>query len=307
MCNKSPCLLILVAALLLFCIIPALAELPSEPNAEELCEQADLLVRAEPIRDHGDTHTIADTKYRTESFKIHRIYKGHWETNEIRVLIPFQWNWDCPRRAAYQKGKTYFLFLDKHQARAGGVQYKGLWIRIGIDDVFPEREWSRNREQCILEELAALADPNRFSKRGDNLDYCIPKEAEEKAVELTLYQREHKFLRRVEYWRNGALVGERAWRGNGQLAYERSIKNGLRHGTSRGWYPDGAPFHTRPLRKDRLHGILKTWYKKGVLEVHYYIRGKPVSEEVYRKACKTNKTLEAIKNKGSQQASEPYK
>ena len=274
------------------------AEMPQEPNIEELCESAKLVLCAEPIKKDNKTQTIGlfnKTKYTIITFKVHRVYRGNYRRKEIRVLIPTIKNAKptdmhvgCSIKPVYKEGKRYFLFLKKRP-------FSKLYIRVKIDDVFGERKWDREKEQQVIEELNFLSDPDKWKKPGDNLNYTIPEDANEKIVELTEYQKKRSLSKKATYWLNGKLVGERFLYENGQTAVEHPIKNGMRHGITKGWYPDGRLFEIRPLRKGRLHGVLKQWDNKGNLKTSYWIRGKPVSLKKYRKACKTNMTLPRIK------------
>lgn len=259
---------------------------------EELCEQSKTIVCAEPTGvPHGKVtigRGLNKTEYVRRTLKVHTTYKGKIDTETIEILIPTEFSWDCPRIPSFTTGKKYLFFLK-------GQRRDKSYVRIDIDNIFAERTWDEGKEQKVIEELQFLADPDRFKKPGDNLTYTIPANAEEKEVELTEYQQKHDFSKRCEYWLDGERVGERAWRGDGKLAYEEPFKDGMRHGLFRGWHPDGAPFSERPYRKDRLHGVLKQWDQRGEVTLSYWMRGDYVSKNQYRKACETNKTLPLIK------------
>jgi antitoxin component YwqK of YwqJK toxin-antitoxin module len=261
--------------------------MPLQPNLEELCEQSKAIICGELIMEDSRTQTVGfldKVKYRPLTFKVHKVFKGNNNIKEVKVLIPIERRVGCSIKPIYKKSERYFLFLKKRL-------FSKLYMRIKIDDIWGERKWSKNKEQELIEELKFLSDPDKWKKHSDNLSYVIPKDANEKLVELTEYQKKHKFSKRGEYWLNGKLVGERAWYENGQIAYEKPIKNNIEHGICRAWYPDGEPFEVRLLRKNRLHGIQKQWDGDGNLDISYWIRGKPVGKRAYLKASKTNATL----------------
>lgn len=288
----------LLLALILLCLssLHVYAEMPLSPNLEELSEQSKVVVCGEPIKEDSWTHRIGlfnKAKYMSITFKVHKVYKGSDKMNEIKVLVPVERSMGCSIIPTYKEGKKYLLFLKSRL-------FSKLYIRVKIDDIFGERKWDKDKEQEVIKELNFLADPDKWKKPADNLNYTIPKDANEKIVDLTKYQQKHKFSKRAKYWLDGELVGERAWYGNGQIAYAQAIKNGMQHGIYKAWYSDGRPRALMPYRKNRVHGILKHWDNKGNLKTSYWIRGKPVTLKKYRKASKTNMTLPKIKRANTQ-------
>jgi antitoxin component YwqK of YwqJK toxin-antitoxin module len=268
--------------------------MPMEPNIEELCENSEVVVRAEP---NNWIKTIINAKEGNQdiiNFKINKIYKGPTDFRNINVLIPTKRLMKltdlisgCSITPTYIKGKTYFLFLKKKKKSE-------LYTRVDIDNIWGERKWHEEQEQQIIEEIKFLSDPNKWKKPGDNLDYNIPDSSEEKLVPLTEYQIENKFSKRAQYYLNGKLVGERAWYGNGQLAYEMPIKNHMQHGVYRVWDKDGKLITITPYRKDRVHGVCKQWDEKGVIQESFCIRGKQVSKVKYLKELENNATLPKV-------------
>jgi antitoxin component YwqK of YwqJK toxin-antitoxin module len=270
------------------------AEMPREPNIEELCESSDVIVCAEPNEWTRTIHNTKEGNYDAINFKICQIYKGPHNLRSINVLIPAERNDQftdllsgCSIKPTYIKGKTYFLFLKQKK--------KGeLYTRVDIDNIWGERKWDEEQEQQIIEEIKFLSDPNKWKKPGDNLDYNIPDSSEEKLVPLTEYQIEDKFSKRAQYYLNGKLVGERAWYENGQIAYQMPIKNHMQHGVYRVWDKDGKLITITPYRKDRVHGVCKQWDEKGVIQESFWIRGKQVSKVKYLKELENNATLPKV-------------
>jgi len=275
-------------------------EMPLEPNLEELCENSGLIICGEP----NDWIQIEDT-VEVIAFKVHKVYKGQTNQKCINIIIPkvnkgktklilsikgiksTYMTMGCSVIPIYVKDKKYFLFLD--QKKTGSC-----YVRAKLDDVWGQRDWNKEQEQQLIDEIKFLSDPNKWKILGDNISYTIPKGAEEKIVPLTEYQKENNFSKRAEYWLNGELVGERAWYGNGQIAYEQPIKDSMQHGNYKAWYQDGKLRAVCPYRKDRLHGVFKQWSNKGHLEITYWVRGKDVTRKDYLKELKNNATLPLI-------------
>ena len=191
------------------------------------------------------------------------------------------------RDANYMSQKKYFLFLKRVS--------KKVFIRIELDDIWEERAFSSATESIIKEEMAFLADPDRWKKNGDHSTYRIDSDSEEKQVELTPWQKSNNYSKRAEYRQDGKLIGERAWHGNGQLAYESPTKDGLSYGVHRYWNSNGFLVEIRPYRKGRLHGILMKWSPRGNIDISFWMRGKCLSLTEYKKETKRNATLTKIK------------
>jgi antitoxin component YwqK of YwqJK toxin-antitoxin module len=274
-----------------------IAEMPMEPNIEELCENSEVIVCAEPNEWMKTITNNKEGNHDIINFKICQIYKGPSNLGSINVLIPAERQDQFPDKISgcsiipvYVKGEKYFLFLKQKKK-------SNFYIRTDIDEIWGERKWDKEHEQQIIGDVKFLSDPNRWKKPGDNLGYTIPEGAEEKMVPLSEYQVENKLSKSVEYWLNGKLVGERAWYVNGQITYEEPIKDDMRHGIYRVWYPDGKPQINAPYRKGRIHGVYKQWDDKGVLiEESFYIRGKQVTKAKYLKELKNNETLPKIED-----------
>jgi hypothetical protein len=263
------------------------AEMPMAPNMEELCEGSKIVLSAKCLRQTAETQETNKLKYVSTEFEIVDLYKGDVKTKIIRVLIPVSfvsgYSSHCRRFPHYQLNKKYFLFLKRVS--------KEDFIRIELDDIWEERAYSIDTESLIKEEIAFLADPDRWKKIGDHLSYHIDADSDEKQIELTPWQKSNRFSKRAEYWRNGKLIGERAWYENGQIAYEEPFKHGLRHGILREWTKEGRLRSIKYYRKGRLHGPLITWKGIMTIDVTYWIRGRNVKGSKYTKEAKTNRTL----------------
>lgn len=275
-------------------------EMPLTPNFEELCESSDLIICGEP-----NEWTKIEEKSDIIAFKVHQVYKGSTNLRRVNVVIPTVYKGKTELVVGvngikstyvtmgdsiipvYVKGKRYFLFLEKKR-------FSSYYVRTQIDEVWGERDWNKDQEQQIIDEIKFLSDPDKWKKPGDNILYVIPEGAEEKIVSLTEYQQNNNFSKRAEFWLNGKKVGEKAWYENGQIAYEQPIKNEMEHGNYKVWYPDGKLKAVCPYRKDRLHGIFQQWDEKGHLETSYWIKGKSVKKNEYLKELKNNETLPKI-------------
>jgi len=293
--------------LFLFLLPGSYAEVPQEPNYEELCEQAPIVMAGTAAASTDELRLGSRAAFKIVTFEVEEIFKGAKDavlftetarlrsrkTTEKRLINLFHMTRsDAPgdrRYPEYAVGKEYLLFLNK-------LTQPRFYTRTPLDDTRPARESTEEIKEQIRQELQDLQDPNRFSKPGDNLSYTIPEDAEEKIVELTDDQQRNNYSKRAQYFIKGKLVGERAWYGNGRLAYEEPIRNSMRHGKIKSWHPDGSLFEIRPYRKDRLHGILRTWYEKKKPQISYWIRGENVTESEYYKACKTDLSLEKVKD-----------
>jgi hypothetical protein len=83
----------------------------------------------------------------------------------------------------------------------------------------------------------------------------ISKNAEERVVATRSPGRQrHK----TEYVLNGEVVGVRQFDENGQLEFERPMKNGVTHGMLYG-IDDGVVTFAEPYRNGLAHGIAKQW------------------------------------------------
>lgn len=275
-------------------------EMPEPPNYEELCEQSELVICASLDSIGSERKTInqplniltASADYYEHTFRVEKIYKGRWDTELIPAAIPQRFKGNlimgCRRFPRYDINHKYILFLTRTPSPV-------FYIRTEIDDIWGERQWSQKDENYILEELVWLSDPDRWQKEGDHLDYSIPSDANELAVDLTDFQKVNGYSKRSMFYHNGELAGERAWYANGQLAYDNPVKNGLRHGVSKAWDRDGRLIEIRPYRKDRLHGALIRNSRSGFQEKTYWIRGDNVSKEKYEMEMKVNRSLPAVK------------
>ncbi len=291
-----------ILLIILFVYLPNIAksEMPVTPNFEELCEHSDLIICGEP-----NEWIIIEEKIDIIAFKVHQVYKGTTNLKIINILIPKVEKGKTKITIGlngikstyvtlgdsiipvYLKGRRYFLFLNKQRVDS-------YYIRTQIDDVWGEKDWNKEQEQEIINELKFLSDPDKWKRPSDNITYTIPENAEEKIVPLTEYQQNNNYSKRAEYWLNGKKVGEKAWHKNGQIAYEQPIKNGMEHGIYKAWYPDGKLRAICPYRKDRLHGILQQWDENMHLETSYWIRGKKVERNEYIKELKNNATLPTL-------------
>ena len=83
----------------------------------------------------------------------------------------------------------------------------------------------------------------------------IPQNAEERVVATRLSGRQ-RF--KTEYILNGEVVGVRQFDENGQLEFERPMKNGVTHGTLYN-VVDGVVTFAEPYRNGLAHGIAKQW------------------------------------------------
>lgn len=260
------------------------AEMPQPPNYEELCENSDLVVKADYITSLQQEVKINAYVYSEYTFEVSKIYKGKIKENTISALVPikkaiFSADFYDPK---YQKGKTYILFLQKHE--------KDLFIKIEIDSIWGDRSYSQ-KEECLIEnEIKEQNIPKRWSKEEDNLTYKIPGDANEFEITLSGYQKE-RYLKIIKYCKNDEIVGERGWYKNGIMAYEQPYKNELRHGISKGWSEDGSLAGMSCYRKDRYHGYVLRWTNRRNLEIFFCVRGNIVSQKEYQEQCKNNATL----------------
>lgn len=83
----------------------------------------------------------------------------------------------------------------------------------------------------------------------------IPKNADERVVATRVPGRP-RF--RSEYILKGEVVGMRQFDENGQLEFERPMKNGVTHGTLYG-IDEGVVTFAEPYRNGLAHGIAKQW------------------------------------------------
>jgi hypothetical protein len=83
----------------------------------------------------------------------------------------------------------------------------------------------------------------------------IPKNADVRVV-ATRVSGQQRF--RPEYILNGEVVGERQFNENGQLEFERPMKNGVTHGTLYG-IDEGVVTFAEPYRNGLAHGIARQW------------------------------------------------
>lgn len=282
-------------AAIIFCIIVyaciAYAETPQSPNLEELCESSELVLSAKFLSETSEVKKINHVEYILGFFEIGSIYKGDFKEKKISIYIPKiidnKPRVECRRYPNYEPKEKYIFFLKK-------TPFSDIFIRIGIDDFWEERKATDDYVREIIDEVAFLADPDKWKKPSDNLSYTIHPEAIEKLVELTPYQKNNGFLKQAEYWHNGRLVGKKAWYVNGKLAFEEPFKNGMRHGITKSWKPNGSSFEIRPYRKGRLHGILMQWDAEKELKLSFWILGEPVIKQKYIRESKTNVTLQKM-------------
>jgi antitoxin component YwqK of YwqJK toxin-antitoxin module len=268
--------------IMLSCICSA--EMPPPPNYEELCENSDLIVKANYISCLPRELEIKNYVYSEYTFEVCKIYKGKLKENTISVLVStkravFSNDFYDPK---YQNGKTYFLFLQKHE--------KAIFIKTEIDSIWGDRPFKQKDERLIENEINEQSVPDRWLKKEDNLTYKIPDDANAVEVALSIYQI-GKYLKIVKYYKSGELVGERGWYKSGIMAYEQPYKDRLRHGISKGWNEDGSLAEICCYRKDRYHGYALRWMATGNLEIFFCVRGKFVSQKEYQEQYKKNVTL----------------
>jgi antitoxin component YwqK of YwqJK toxin-antitoxin module len=89
----------------------------------------------------------------------------------------------------------------------------------------------------------------------------IPRAAKER-VPATHRTGQQKY--KVEYLLNGEVVGVRQFDENGQLSFERPMKNGVTHGTLYD-IEDGVVTFSEPYRYGLAHGIARQWSHDGEL------------------------------------------
>lgn len=278
------------------------AEMPPKPTIENLCRESSLILSAEPVA-FVDVPISINTEYRVITFKIHAVYKGQPDTElTLKYMTNEELENDMPekqlitviiytRRSAseylppsYKQNHKYLLFL--------GPRVLGrLYIRSEIDESWKETLWTKEKEEMVREFVKKEATVWLSRPPGKNVKYTIPKNAIEKSAPLTKYDYANKYSRKVEYWLDGKKVGKRGWWTTGKLAYERAIKDGMRHGLYRGWYPNGTLWQERYYKNDKMHGVYTSWDKKGQVDVSFWIDGKNVTEAAYLQAAKFDKTL----------------
>ena len=70
-----------------------------------------------------------------------------------------------------------------------------------------------------------------------------------------------------------------AWYKNGQVKYEKTIKNEKKHGIHKEWYQNGQ-LGSEYLYKDGfLHGLAKAWYSNGQIKHERYYQENIKKEE----------------------------
>jgi len=89
----------------------------------------------------------------------------------------------------------------------------------------------------------------------------IPKAAKERIL-ATHRTRPQKY--KAEYLLDGEIVGVRQFDEDGQLEFERPMKNGVIHGTQYG-IDDGVVTSAEPFRNGLAHGTAKQWSQDGEL------------------------------------------
>jgi hypothetical protein len=109
----------------------------------------------------------------------------------------------------------------------------------------------------------------------------IPQNSEERVVATSLSGRQrHK----TEYILNGEVVGVRQFDENGQLEFERPMKNGVTHGTLYG-IDDGVVTFAEPYRNGLAHGISRQWSIDGE-PIGFYTMRHGTGLDLWR--CKAN-------------------
>ena len=83
---------------------------------------------------------------------------------------------------------------------------------------------------------------------------------------------------------NGLQHGlSESWYSDGQQWYRGNYLNGRRYDLFEGWYENGKQFLKRNYLNDHLHGLQQEWTEDGKLTQEYYLDGKEVTEEKFKK------------------------
>jgi antitoxin component YwqK of YwqJK toxin-antitoxin module len=109
----------------------------------------------------------------------------------------------------------------------------------------------------------------------------IPKNAEQRVVATRVPGRQGY---KSEHIVNGEVVGVRQFDDNGQLEFERPMKNGVTHGTLYG-IDDGVVTFAEPYRNGLAHGIAKQWSIDGE-PIGFYTMKHGTGLDLWR--CKAN-------------------
>ena len=271
-------------------------EMPQQPNFEELCLSASIIAKGELAQKTDRFVEYQETPHGVVEFAIDKVYKGDFKECRMSVLVPVICPEDLLKSVGsveeiepnYVSDQEYLLFLKKYDCT-------DIFVRPAIENIRPERKWTRESENRLVETLEFLADPNRWSKPGDHLSYTIPEDANSTFVDLTESQEREGYSKIIRYHTGGELVGERGWYANGKLAYEKPMRYGLQHGIYKAWNRKGELVGETAFRKGRPHGISEHVERGGQLTVSYWILGEKVTREKYIQEAKKNATLELPK------------
>jgi len=263
------------------------AEPPREPTNEDLCERSGMIVCGIPEQAKDIEWDIAAT-YSVIQFRVTRVLKSCLRTyptfTYINVLAQTGSTVGNSFPKTYQKGKEYILFLD-------APVLDNLYVSSGIDLYWVERPCSDKRVDELKRIIADQGFVRVVRPKGDNLDYAIPKDAEEIILPHRTGKDGFFYLKETEYYISGRLVGRRAWWQSGKLAYEEAIKNNRRHGIYRAWREDGTLLCELRYLNGQLHGPYRTWDEKGKMEETYWIEDRNVLKEAYAQRLPLDKTL----------------
>ena len=286
----------------------ALAEMPAEPSLYSLCRESKVIVVGEMVSSSTLT-IVTGIEYDCALFQIKERLKGDPPScsaslksalyspinNLVHVLSVKFTEFVDPQYdsidADYTKGKHYLLFL------SDSIQ-DYMYVRTPLDSIWPEHPASSDRIERVREILKEISTKRILSTSDDILRYKISPQCQERKIALTDEDKGYGYARKVEYFVNGEKIGERAWYGNGHIAYEELLKKGCPHGLLQEWYLNGKRARTVYFRDGEMHGPCKTWNPNGREDgVGYWIIGKLVEKKDYEARAKIDPTLPPVSSK----------